>query len=73
MPGISPQPPLIHETQHDPSLTSPDPEITQPRRTRSQTAAVVLGAWMMSVTTISMMRPWGCAPLPAEIHRSEPV
>jgi hypothetical protein len=42
MPGISPQPPLIHETQHDPSLTSPDPEITQPRRTRSQTAAVVL-------------------------------
>jgi hypothetical protein len=45
MPGISPQPHLIHETQHDPSLASPDPEITQPRRTRSQTAAVVLAAF----------------------------
>jgi len=56
MPGISPQPPLIHETQHDPSLTSPDPEITQPRRTRSQTAAVVLDG--LPTPTEQMVTGW---------------
>jgi hypothetical protein len=38
-----PYPRLIHHIQHRPRLNPRGPRITQPRRTKSQHAAVVLG------------------------------
>jgi hypothetical protein len=78
VPGISPQPHLIHETQHDPSLASQDPEITQPRRSRSQTAAVVVGGVSLIETVMhppdqrSKRRIVRCDEYPRASHRSPP-
>jgi hypothetical protein len=42
MTGIGPHLRIIHDSQHAPSLAAPDYQITQPSRTTSQPAAVVL-------------------------------
>jgi site-specific DNA recombinase len=42
MPVSIPDPRVIHDSQHAPSLAAQDPQITQPRRPTSQPAAVVL-------------------------------
>ena len=42
MPVSTPDPRVIHDSQHAPSLAAQDPQITQPRRPTSQPAAVVL-------------------------------
>src|ERR1700733_10361894 len=43
MPVSIPDPRLIHDSQHAPSLAGQDSQITKPRRSTSRPAAVVLG------------------------------
>jgi hypothetical protein len=42
MPVSSPDPRVIHDSQHAASLAIGEPQVTQPRRTTSQATVVVL-------------------------------
>jgi hypothetical protein len=57
MPVSIPDPRIIYDSQHAPSLAAQDPQITAPRRPTSQPAAVVLvGVWQVSGTSREALR-----------------